>query len=336
MLLTRDKFREEVFTRDKYKCVFCSAPAVDAHHIMERRLFPDGGYYLNNGASVCAEHHIQCETTEISVEDVRVACGILKKVVPPHLYPDQIYDKWGNPVLENGQRLKGELFNDESVQKILKQGNVLNLFTDYVKYPRTYHLPWSEDVGKDDRIIESLDFFRGQIVVVTEKMDGENTTLYTDYTHARSLDSPSNISRNWVKQFWSTIRLEIPPGWRVCGENLYAKHSISYKNLDSYFLGFSVWDDKNNCLDWNSTQDWFTLLGIQSVPTLYEGEFDEKIIKSLYTKNDYENKEGYVVRLKDSFHYRNFNKSVAKYVRKDHVRTSEHWIKKSLEPNKLK
>lgn len=35
-LLTRDQFREGVFARDNYKCVFCDKPAVDAHHILER------------------------------------------------------------------------------------------------------------------------------------------------------------------------------------------------------------------------------------------------------------------------------------------------------------
>lgn len=336
MVLTRDKFREGVFARDNHKCVFCGSPAADAHHIIERRLFPDGGYYLDNGASVCSEHHIKCETTEISVEDVRAACGIQKKIIPPHLYPDQVYDKWGNPILENGLRLKGELFEDESVQKILKEGDVLDLFTDWVKYPRTYHLPWSDDVGSSDRKLESLDHFIGKNVVVTEKMDGENTSLYFDKIHARSLDSPSNVTRDWVKQFWSTINQEIPKGWRVCGENLYAKHSIHYNELESYFLGFSIWNEKNYCLDWQTTQLWFMLLGIKSVPVLYDGVFDVRRIQNLFSAKDAEIKEGYVVRLTESFHYRDFNKSVAKYVRKDHVRTSEHWLKKQLEVNKLK
>src|SRR3546814_5336655 len=68
ILLTRTAFREGVFARDENRCVFCPLPAEDAHHIIERRLWPDGGYYLDNGASVCRDHHIRCETTEISVE----------------------------------------------------------------------------------------------------------------------------------------------------------------------------------------------------------------------------------------------------------------------------
>ena len=238
MLMTRDAFREAVLARDGHKCVFCSRKAADAHHIMERRLWSDGGYYLANGASVCEEHHIKCETTEITVEEVREACKIAKKVIPEQLYDDQIYDKWGNILLPNGQRLKGELFFDESVQKVLKQGKVLETFTNYIKYPRTYHLPWSENITDDDRIIKSLDKFKEGRIIITEKMDGENTTMYCDYIHARSVDGRHHPSRNYVKQFRSSISHEIPEGWRVCGENLYAVHSIRYEDLSHYFQGF--------------------------------------------------------------------------------------------------
>jgi len=58
-LLSRTEFREGVFERDKLKCVICGAPAVDAHHIIERRLFPDGGYYLDNGSSLCGDCHMK-------------------------------------------------------------------------------------------------------------------------------------------------------------------------------------------------------------------------------------------------------------------------------------
>lgn len=325
-LLTRDEFREGVFARDARRCVFCGAPAVDAHHIIERRLWPDGGYYLANGASVCETHHIACETTQISVEDVRRACGITKIIVPPHLYADQPYDKWGNPVLANGQRVKGELFHDESVQKILARGSALELFTDWVKYPRTHHLPWSDGVNDDDRVIASLDAFIGQRVIVTEKMDGENTTLYRDYTHARSVDGRSHPSRNWVKQFWSGFSADIPEGWRVCGENLFAKHSISYRTLPSYFMGFSIWNERNVCLSWDETLEWFALMGVTPVPVLYDGVFDERAIRALYDAKDWEAREGYVLRVAGEIGYGEFRAKVGKFVRKGHIQTTKHWM----------
>lgn len=335
-LLTRDEFRASVFSRDKHTCVFCDAPAADAHHIIERRLWPDGGYYIDNGASVCSAHHMQCEQTILSVDDVRSACGITRIIVPPHLYADQSYDKWGNPVLTNGQRLKGELFFDESVQKVLSQGNVLSLFSNYVKYPRTHHLPWSDAVNSDDRIIESLSAFVGKRVIVTEKMDGENTTLYRDYTHARSVDGRSHPSRNWVKQFWSGLSANIPDGWRVCGENLYAKHSIHYTDLSTYFMGFSVWNDRNVCLSWDDTCEWLDLLNIVSVPVLYDGIFDEGTIKQLWSEKDWNNREGYVLRVADAISYGEFRHVVGKFVRKGHVQTVKHWMHgQRIEPNLL-
>lgn len=337
-LLTRDEFREKTFARDGHKCVFCEKPAVDAHHILERRLWGETqGYYLSNGASVCEQHHIMCETTELSVEDVRAACKIEKFIIPDHLYDGHVYDKWGNLVLDNGQRMKGELFNDESVQKILKQGGKLALFTDYVKYPRTYHMPWSEGMHDDDRMHKDMSEFVGKRVIVTVKMDGENTTMYPDYIHARSIDGRNHPSRSWAKQFHAQIQGDIPEGWRICCENMYAEHSIAYDDLESFVYGFSIWDNMNYCLDWDLTTEWFFLLGITPVKVLYDEIYDEKAIKALWKPSDWNTIEGYVLRTADGFPYKDFRKQVAKFVRPKHVQTAKHWMYgQAVVPNKLK
>lgn len=106
--------------------------------VVERRLFPDGGYYLDNGALLCERHHLEAEETTISCEELWEMCGIKNIVLPPRLYPDTRYDKWGNLILDNVMRLKGELFDDPSVQKVLNK--VIHLFTNRVKHPRTHHL----------------------------------------------------------------------------------------------------------------------------------------------------------------------------------------------------
>jgi hypothetical protein len=94
-LLTRTEFRESVFDRDNNLCVVYHNPAQDAHHIMERRLFPDSGYYIENGVSVCGQHHLLAESTELSCEKLRESANIKDIILPPHLYRDQPYDKWG-------------------------------------------------------------------------------------------------------------------------------------------------------------------------------------------------------------------------------------------------
>ncbi len=336
-LLTRDEFREAVLARDSHVCVVCGSPADAAHHIMERRLFSDGGYYADNGASVCETHHLECERTIISTGDVRRAAGITKIVLPEHLYSDQEYDKWGNPILANGQRIRGELFWDESVQKVLAEGNVLDLFTHWVKYPRTFHLPWSPGMHDDDRAHTTTEQWHGKQVVVGIKMDGENTSMYQDHIHARSVNSGGHPSRDRIKAMWAQFSGDIPTGWRVCAENMFATHSIHYTELTSYLIGFGVWTDKNVCLSWDETLEWFALLGVEPNETIYEGVYDEELIKGLAEHLDFDRDEGYVMRLRDSFGYNEYRKYVGKYVRTGHVQTNKHWMMgQAVVPNELK
>lgn len=118
-LLSRDAFRNGVFSRDRYRCVICKKDAKDAHHVLERRLFNDGGYYLDNGASLCAADHLRAETTELSCEEIRRAAGIRDSLYPSHFHARR-YDKWGNPILNDGRRLCGELFEEPGVQRVLQ------------------------------------------------------------------------------------------------------------------------------------------------------------------------------------------------------------------------
>ena len=132
-LLSRNIFRIAVFNRDRDTCVVpdCNKVAEDAHHIMERKLFPDGGYYADNGASLCEAHHIEAEATTISAQQLREWCGIQRVILPPTWSENKIYDKWGNVILDTGYRIAGPLFNDPSTRKILAQGNALGLFIDW-------------------------------------------------------------------------------------------------------------------------------------------------------------------------------------------------------------
>jgi len=208
---------------------------------------------------------------------------------------------------------------------------------NYVKYPRTLHLPWSGHISTDDKMLDSTDHFAGKQIIISEKLDGENTSLYSDKIHARSLDSRHHDSRNWVKKFHGGICSEIPYAYRLCGENLYAKHSIFYDRLPSYFLLFSIWNDRNECLSWQETLDWADLLGIKTVPVLYEGIWDEQAVKACWTGvSKYgPEQEGYVIRLADRFSYDDFGQSVGKYVRPDHITTDEHWMTSEIQPNLL-
>ncbi len=175
-------------------------------------------------------------------------------------------------------------------------------------------------------------------VIVSIKFDGENTSMYNDYIHARSRDYAPHPSRSWIKSLHARIAPDIPVGWRVCGENLYAKHSIKYENLTNYFQVFSIWNEKNICLSWNDTVEWASLLGLQTVPILYVGPWNEKKIKGLYTKElNGDPCEGYVVRVSQEFHYKEFKNCVGKFVRANHVnQNNHHWMHEVIIKNELK
>lgn len=209
-----------------------------------------------------------------------------------------------------------------------------------IKYPRTFHLPWSPGVSSDDKIIGDIKWFNGKRMIITEKMDGENSTMARDYYHARSVDSKDHPSRSWLKRFHAHIAHEIPKGWRICGENMYARHSIPYDDLQSYFYCFSIWNDKNMCLSWDDTVEWCKLLNMEHVPVLHESFIWDEFTSHWMSDHDAVGfdplkQEGYVVRNVNTFHYRDFGSNVAKYVRKNHVQTNEHWMHSKVIPNRL-
>jgi predicted kinase len=202
-----------------------------------------------------------------------------------------------------------------------------------VRYPRTSHLPWSPGASADDVRAADLAGVEGHEVVVTEKLDGENTTLYRDGLHARSLDSAHHPSRAWLKALHARIASRIPEGFRVCGENVFARHSIAYDDLESFFYAFSVWDRDDRCLDWDATTRFARAIGVPVPPVLFRGRMDERALRGL--KLDLLRQEGFVVRTVAGFTREEFPRCVGKWVRKGHVQTDEHWMLAPVVPNRL-
>lgn len=72
--LIRQRFRDKTFARDGYKCRACGVSSsvsgewegtkdlvLDAHHITDRTLMPNGGYVPENGISLCPVCHEKAE-----------------------------------------------------------------------------------------------------------------------------------------------------------------------------------------------------------------------------------------------------------------------------------
>lgn len=118
---------------------------------------------------------------------------------------------------------------------------------------------------------------------------------------------------------------------------MFAKHSIAYENLPSYFLAFAIWDDTNTCLGWDQTMEWFNLLGLVTPKILYKGIYKDVILRDIEKSLDFKTVEGYIIRTCEPIKYSEFRYKVGKYVRKDHIQTVKHWMYgQKIEKNKLK
>ncbi|SHJ25990.1 hypothetical protein SAMN04488012_106158 [Palleronia salina] len=200
------------------------------------------------------------------------------------------------------------------------------------KYGRTFHLPISPGATSDDKVMSSLDGLAVDDLVVTEKMDGENTTIHAAGTHARSPDSRYHPSRDWLKAFAAGISPQLAEGERIIGENPHARHSVAYDALPSYFLGFA-WIIDDRVQAWDPTLARFEELGIHPVPTLCRGPYRASLFEDLARDLDLDRQEGFVARWADAFPESSMPERMGKYVRAGHVQSDIHWMKSELVPN---
>jgi hypothetical protein len=165
-------------------------------------------------------------------------------------------------------------------------------------------------------------------------MDGENTTIHAAGCHARSPDSRYHPSREWLKAMAAGVSPLLSQDERIIGENLYARHSVAYEALPSYFLGFA-WIREDVIQSWDDTLARFAELGIQPVPTLYRGAYHGNLFNDVAGGLNPETQEGFVVRVADAFPEREMPSRMGKYVRSGHVQSEIHWMQAALVPNKL-
>lgn len=203
------------------------------------------------------------------------------------------------------------------------------------KYARTYHLPWSPGATSDDKISNDISSLIGTEIVITEKLDGENCGMTNDGVYARShaTFTTSAWSREVRQLHDIKVRGQLEDDVFLFGENMEGIHSIEYTNLKSYFYLFGV-RDGNIWIPWSGVEEYSYLLDLPLVPVLFKGKVESeeelrKLVDELVSQQSElgGEREGIVVRTAGMFHNDDFSDNVAKWVRKDHVQTDEHWTK---------
>lgn len=218
---------------------------------------------------------------------------------------------------------------------------------DSPKYNRTFHMPWGKGATHDDKIAMSMEKLIGNHIILTEKVDGSNTSLEAGGCFARTHSgAPTHASFDLLKALHATVKFHIPEQVQLFGEWCYAKHSIEYTKLPGYFLLFGArelnggnpyWDN------WSDVEDWAEIIGVPTVPVLFRGQVSsEKELKELVESFMNQRsacggiREGVVARVSCQFTDDAFPECIMKCVRANHVQTSEHWKDQEIVRNKLK
>lgn len=201
------------------------------------------------------------------------------------------------------------------------------------KYPRTPHLPQSPGATSDDKWANASalrHLASGIDLIATEKMDGGNVTLAANYFHARSLSEHTPAWERYAKGQWATLRTDIPPGWRLSCESMWARRSVPYEDLPGPLLLIGLWNACNKMLDWDSTVEWSTLLALPTVPLLYRGtDFAAANRAWQEAGKTPTSSEGFVIRSAGTIPYCEFAQNTAKWVRAEHITTDASWRRRN-------
>lgn len=331
VLLSRDDFRHMVFTRDNHTCIIphCNRLAVDAHHIIERRLWQYksqfGGYFLCNGASLCEEHHIAAEKNFFPPQYLWEILKIDNPIRPKSFIPNIDYNKWGTP-LKMPKRYR-------------------------TKYPSTPYLPFSpqwqppETSKNDETYLENVDCFLDAPLVITIKMDGSNIQMTNKHIAARNGTVANHKSFDYLKALHAQQYCYlIPDNIEVFGEWLYAKHSIHYTeklSLSNYLQVFGVYNMKQRMWgSWNDVKNISDILKVPTVPVIKTAKYEKdwqlvRDVSNVAQDIIKQGHEGVVIRIDYPFHYGQFSDHVAKFVRPDHVQTDKHWSEQQITRNEV-
>lgn len=220
------------------------------------------------------------------------------------------------------------------------------------KYPKTPHLPFSPEVKDDDISLNEhhCSLFVNQEVIITEKVDGGNCQLFQGKVYARTTSKEAtHKSFSAIKQLYSQFSYMVPDEIAIFGENMFGIHSIEYDALESFFYMFGVMDYSNNnngeassdstedgrWWSWEQVEEYADQIGVPTVPVLFKGTFssvqqikdwmEKEMRKRSSAVGGRDGAEGFVIRTVHGFANKDFERCVAKFVRKGHIQTDEDW-----------
>ncbi len=161
------------------------------------------------------------------------------------------------------------------------------MYNQIIKYPRTPHLSGSRlQPGDEDLSQIPFEEIKGRHIVIEEKMDGANSGISFDDDGTMLLQSRGHfltggyrerhydLMKQWAGVHREEFREVLKNRYIMYGEWLYAKHSVYYDALPSYFMEFDIYDkETGKFLDTPSRKKLTEKIPIAPVLVLGEGCF---------------------------------------------------------------
>lgn len=197
-----------------------------------------------------------------------------------------------------------------------------------MKYPRTPVWPGSPSNPPAHRAADPQDFV-GHELVITEKLDGACTMLASGEALTRTGERAPWLAMARQHHAWKLIRSNTV----IFGEDLYGVHSIEYAPMWRFqtFRAFAIFRD-SQWSSWDTVRLLCADLSIPLVPVLFRGTIrwaDEldAMIQNFHKQPSAlgGEREGVVIRRARSFTQGEFQHSICKSVRLNHVKADEHW-----------
>jgi ATP-dependent RNA circularization protein (DNA/RNA ligase family) len=222
---------------------------------------------------------------------------------------------------------------------------------EFFKFPRTPHLFVDPELDiRDDKIlsVQECESFLNNSILLEEKVDGANIGISLSEKGELLIQNRGNYiipgSHPQFNRLWdwaysrvSLFNQHIANNFMIFGEWCYAKHSIQYTSLPDWFLGFDVFDKKNQTfLNTNTRNQILQKLNIETIPLLGKGIYSkidlEKLLASSKSKFYSGPVEGIYLRYEDSERLL----KRAKLVKKEFIKEIDvHWSKKEIISNKI-
>lgn len=232
---------------------------------------------------------------------------------------------------------------------------------EFVKYPRTPHLFGSKGTDDDKHLgeAESLRFLADPSLIVEEKLDGTNVGIHfgpdgrmalqcRGHLITEGMHPQYDLFKQWAAVKRPPLEEALEHRFILCGEWLYARHSVHYRRLTHYFFEFDVYDKQVGAfLSLDRRMALLEGTGLHTVPVIHTGPLDRERLAALIGRSRFDSQFDNPLtkrndNLMEGLYLRTEVAGVvigrAKFVRPEFVekvKQSEHWQHQTMVPNRL-